>query len=66
MVGIDKVPFKTDLKSFLNGISSGTTVAGGNGTFRGITIGDDHQRAAAVLLQKDRYYRCPPAVLPLG
>ena len=70
MVGTGKVPFESDAKSFLHGISSGTssgtTVAGGNGTSCGSTVGDDHKRAAVVLLQKERYYRCPPAVLPPG
>ena len=54
MVGTGKVPFESDTKSFLHGISSGissgTTVTGGNDTSRGSTVGDDHKRVAVVLL----------------
>ena len=64
MVGTGKVPFESNAKSFLHGISSGTssgsTVARGNGTSCGSNVGDDHKRAAAVPLltaAHQRYYR---------
>ena len=54
MAGTRQVRFESAAKSFLHGISSGTssgtTVAGGNGTSRGSTVGDDHKRVGVVLL----------------
>ena len=66
MAGTGQVRFESAAKTILHGTSSGTTVAGSNGTFRSSTVGDDLRRVAVVLLQEERYYRCTPAVLLLG
>ena len=54
MAGTGQVWFESAAKTILHdtssGTSSGTTVAGSNGTPRGSTVGDELRRAAVVLL----------------
>ena len=66
VAGTWQVPFESDAKTILHGTSSGTTVAGSNGTSRSSTVGGALRRAAVVLLQEERHYRCTLAVLPPG
>ena len=54
MAGTGQVRFESVAKTILHGTSSGTssgtTVAGSNGTSRSSTVGDDLRRVAVVLL----------------